>query len=109
MIGPNRRALVLAGLQAADLVATQISPNYGDEHLDHLGVPRSLRPLLPVIKTAAVVALVATSKRATLRSMVGAGLVAYYSAAATFHVRAGDPPAEATPAVTCALLAATLV
>ena len=34
-----RRALLLAAFQAGDLAATQLSAKYGDDHLDHLGVP----------------------------------------------------------------------
>jgi hypothetical protein len=109
VLTPKRRALLLAGLQAADLATTQISPKYGKEHLDHLGVPPAVRPVLPVIKAAAVAALVVTSKRSRLRSTVGAALVAYYSAAMAFHIHAGDPPAEAAPAAVCGLLAATVV
>jgi hypothetical protein len=59
----ERRALVLARLQAVDLAVTQVSPKYGDEHLDHLGVPGAVRPVLPVIKATAIGALVATSRR----------------------------------------------
>jgi hypothetical protein len=109
VIPAERRAHVLAAFQAADLVLTQFSPKYGDEHLDHLGVPARLRPLLPVINGAAVTALVAGAGRSTARSIVGASLVAYYSAAVSFHVRAGDPPSAVAPAAACALLAATLV
>lgn len=105
----ERRALLLSAIQAADLAATQLSASYGDEHLDHLGVPRALRPALPAIKAVAVVALIATSKRMVPRSIVGASLVAYYSAAVSFHVRAGDGVAATAPAAGCALLAATLV
>jgi DoxX-like family len=106
---PERRALVLAGLQAADLAITQLLPAYGDEHLDHLGVPPLVRRALPIIKAAAVGALMATARRPILRGVVGAGLISYYSAAVAFHVRAGDRPVEAAPAAACALLAATIV
>jgi hypothetical protein len=70
--------------------------------LDHPGVPRSLRPLLPIVNATAVGALVGTSNRPTLRPLVGAGLVPYYSAAVAFHLRAGDPPTEVAPAAACA-------
>jgi hypothetical protein len=49
-------AVTLALLQAGDLVVTSTFARYGDEHLDHLGVPSRLRPLLPVVKGAADVA-----------------------------------------------------
>lgn len=105
----DRIALILALFQTADLVVTTTSSSYGDEHLEHLGVPRGLRPALPVVKLAAVVGLMATSRRPAARSWVGAGLAAYYAAAASFHVRAGDEPADVAPAIACGVLAATLV
>ena len=50
---------LLAAFQVGDLVVTQVSPKDGSAHLDHLGVPIGLRPSLPLVKAAAVVALVA--------------------------------------------------
>ena len=41
--------------------------------------------------------------------MTGAALVAYYSAAVTFHVLSGDSPRDAVPAATCAVFAGTIV
>ena len=109
MFARQNRALALAVLQAADLAATQLSPRYGEAHLDHLGVPRWLQPVLPVIKVAAVVALVASSRRTIPRSLAGGSLLAYYSAAVSFHLRSGDAPTTMAPAVGCALLAGSLV
>jgi hypothetical protein len=109
VIPAGRRALVLAGLQVLDLAVTQTSSRFGEAHLDHLGVPAVLRPALPVIKATSTVALAATSRRPLARSVVGAGLVAYYASAATFHILAGDRPADAAPATLLALLAASLV
>jgi hypothetical protein len=105
----RQSSLVLAGIQTADLVVTLVSPKYGEAHLDHLGVPRALRPALPMIKLAAVVALIATRDRPRLRSTTGAALVAYYSAAVTFHILSGDSPKQAAPAATCGVLASTIV
>ena len=102
-------ALALAALQAVDLAVTSVSPKYGEEHLDHLGIPAWLRPALPLIKVAAVAALVAAAKRPVLRSTTGAALVSYYSAAASFHVLAGDSTTDVAPAAACAMLAGALV
>ena len=99
----------LGALQAMDLVVTVTSPKYGRAHLDHLGVPRTLRPALPVIKLSAAVSLVASAGRPRARSLVGRVLVAYYLAAVGFHMRAGDPAKEAAPAAACAAMAATLI
>lgn len=101
-------ALVLAAFQVGDLVVTQVAPRYGGAHLDALGVPRAVRPALPAIKAAAVIALVATVDRRRPQRATAAGLVAYYSAAATFHVLSRDRPTDAAPAVVCAALAATI-
>lgn len=109
MLTRRRLALGLAASQLADLVVSQASPAFGDEHLDHLGVPHWLRPLFPLIKGAAVVALVGTARRPTPRSAVGAGLVSYYAAAVTFHLLSNDGPAEVAPAATLGALAATIV
>lgn len=102
-------AIVLAILQAADFLYAEASPDYGDAHLDHLGVPRGIRPLLPVVKAGAVGALVLSVRRPRVRSLVGSALVAYYSAAVAFHRSAGDPPATALPAAFLGVLAASLV
>ena len=101
--------MALAGVQLADLVATRVMPQFGDAHLDHLGVPDWLRPVLPVIKAAAVVALVATAKRPTPRSVVAAALVGYYAAAAAFHALSEDSPVSVAPAAACGVLAAAII
>jgi hypothetical protein len=109
VISRAQLTLGLAGLQLADLIVSQVSPAFGDEHLDHLGVPEWLRPLLPLVKGAAVVALLGTAKRPTTRSAVGAGLVGYYAAAVTFHALSNDGVAEAAPAAAFGALAAAIV
>jgi hypothetical protein len=106
---PRRTAQALAAFQAADLLVTQVSDAYGGEHLDHLGVPEVLRPLLPLIKAGAVGALLVAASRPRLRSVVGGALVAYYSAAVSFHVRSGDSATDVGPAACCALMAASLI
>jgi hypothetical protein len=109
LLTAEHTSAVLAVLQATDLVVTRLSPKYGEEHLDQLGVPRRIRAVLPIAKAAAVGALIVSSRRPALRSIVGASLVAYYSAAAAFHVSAGDSPVEVLPAAACCVLATTLV
>jgi hypothetical protein len=101
-------ALALAAFQTADLVVSQVSPKYGADHLDHLGVPQWLRPVLPAIKLWAVALLVATATRPRLRSRVAAALVAYYSSAVAFHVASGDETRQLAPAAACAASAAVL-
>ena len=109
VVARARIARVVAVAQLADLTVSQISRRYGNEHLDHLGVPAMVRPALPVIKATAVVALGATAAHPRLRSIVAASLVSYYAAATTFHVLAKDPPSQAMPAVGMAICVAVLV
>ncbi len=108
-VGRRERALLLAAFQLGDLGVSQLSPNYGSAHLDHLGVPIALRRALPLVKTAAVLALVVASNRRPALRVVAGALVAYYSAAVTFHVLADDKPSDVAPAAACGLVAATLV
>ena len=106
----RRFALRLAVMQVADLAVTQAFPDrFGDAHYDHLGVPPSLRPMLPVIKGAATVALLVGVRRPRLRSATGAGMVAYYAAAVTFHVRSNDPLTQTAPAALYGVVAAAIV
>jgi hypothetical protein len=102
-------SLVLAAMQTGDLIVTLVSSKYGDAHLDHLGVAPWLRPMLPVIKLAGVASLVLTSNRPRARSMIGSALVAYYSAAVTFHVLSRDSPTDAMPAAAFGAVASTIV
>ncbi len=43
------------------------------------------------------------------RRVVGLGMVTYYASAATFHIAAGDSAVKTAPAVSCGLLAASIV
>ena len=89
----------LAAAQVVDAAVGQLAPReLVESHLDHLRVPSSLRPALGVIKVAASLGLVAGLRWPRLGALTSAALVSYYSAAATFHVGAGDHPAFAAPA-----------
>ena len=66
-------------------------------------------PDAAVIKVAAVVSLFATSSHHRTRSMTGVALVAYYSAAVTFHVLSNDSPTDTMPAAAFGALAAAIV
>jgi hypothetical protein len=106
----RRLALRLAAMQVLDLAVTVASPDrFGDAHYDHLGVPPALRPLLPVIKGATTAALLVGMRRPRLRAVTGAGLVAYYAAAVTFHVESDDPWTDVAPAALYGLVAAAVV
>jgi hypothetical protein len=105
----RQASLALAAIQTGDVVVTLVSSKYGDAHLDHLGVAPWLRPILPMVKLAAIVSLVVTSDRLRARSITGAALVVYYSAAVTFHALSGDPTRDALPAAACGVLAGAIV
>lgn len=68
-----------------------------------------MRKSLPLIKAGAIVGLVLTARRPRERSVMGATLLMYYSAAVSFHRSAGDPVASAVPAAILGILAASLV
>jgi hypothetical protein len=72
-------------------------------------VPPWLRPLLPVIKAGAALALVATAGHPRRRSVIASALVSYYSAAVTFHILSDEGPEQAVPAAAFAALAAIIV
>src|SRR5687768_6551625 len=80
--------LGLATLQVLDAIGNEIPRKLVHNHLNHLGVPPRLRPLLSPIKVTTAAALVAGIERPRLRAITSAGLVAYYAAAARFHLLA---------------------
>ncbi|MCU1450753.1 MAG: hypothetical protein JWP02_2923 [Acidimicrobiales bacterium] len=103
-------AVGLAVVQVLDAVANEIPRKYVKAHLDHLGVPAYLRPVLTPIKMSTAAGLLLGLDRPRLGALVSASLVAYYSAAARFHLLAGDNPLLAAPAAVCGAAAAvTLV
>ena len=102
-------ALRLAAVQVLDAIGNEIPRKFVRAHLDHLGVPPRLRPLLSPIKVGTAAALVAGVERPRLRRLTAAGLVAYYAAAARFHLLAGDHPVIAVPAVFCGAAAAIIL
>jgi hypothetical protein len=105
---PKRLAVGLAALQLADVIGNVLVPRrHVDAHLDHLGVPTSLRPALPVIKVAGSAGLVGGVKSPLLGAATAACLVGFYAAAVAFHVRAGEHPVVWLPAIAFGATAAT--
>src|SRR5687768_3591904 len=102
-------ALGLAAVQVVDSIGNEIPRKFVHAHLNHLGVPPRLRPLLSPIKVGSALALVAGIDRTRLRTATAAGLVAYYAAAARFHLLAGDHPVIAAPAALCGAAAAVIL
>ena len=88
----------LAALHIVDAIASATPRMSMAARLDHLGVPRVLRPVLPVIKVSTSVGLLVGLRRPRVGAMTSAVLVAFYAAAVSFHGFAGDHPAVALPA-----------
>lgn len=103
---PKQLAVGLAIFQVADAVANAIPRRYVKAHLDHLRVPRNLRPALPVIKVTSTLGLLLGLKMPRLGAITAASLIAYYAAAARFHLLAHDHPVLAAPAAACGAIAA---
>jgi len=106
--GTERLALRLAAAQVVDAIANEIPRRYVARHLDHLGVPARVRPLLPVIKVSSAAGLVIGIKVPRLGALTAVSLVAYYAAAARFHLLAGDHPVMAAPAAAFGAAAALI-
>ena len=104
----RRAAVALAAVQVLDVVGNEAAPpRRVTAHLDHLGLPRRLHPALTPIKLATAGALVLGSRRLpAVGAVTAAGLVAFYAAATTFHLRAGDDGVVAAPAAACGVAAA---
>ena len=107
----RRKQLViaLAGFQVLDVIGNAIPRQFVKRHLDHLGVPEYLRPMLPVIKLSSSAGLLLGLKLPRLGAFTAASLVAYYTAAARFHVLSGDHPVLAAPAVAMGGVAAVML
>ena len=106
---PDRTKRLVAGLaifQIIDAIANAIPRRYVEAHLDHLGVPRNLRSVLPVIKVTSTFGLLIGLKLPRLGAVTSAGLIVYYTAAAHFHLLANDHPVLAAPAAACGASAA---
>ena len=88
----------LAALQASDAVACAIPLPPIAKTLDNLGVPDSVRPVLPVVKAAAAIGLLSVSWFPALARLTTAMLTLYFVLAVGAHVRARDKFVNALPA-----------
>ena len=99
----------LALFQLVDALGNAMAPRrLIDEHLDHLGLPRPVRPALQLIKLSTSAGLLLGLRWPKLGATAAAGLVAFYSAAVTFHRLSGDHALVAAPAALCGASAAYL-
>src|ERR1700739_2814032 len=88
----------LAAFQAGDAVACAIPLPPIAKVLDDLGVPDSVRPVLPVVKAAAAIGLLSVSWFPALARLTTAMLTLYFVLALGAHVRARDKFVNALPA-----------
>jgi hypothetical protein len=88
----------LAAFHAVDAVAcgVQIAPI--KKTLDDVGVPDSVRPVLPVVKAAAAVGLLSVTRFPALARLTTAMLTLYFALALGAHVRVRDKAVNALPA-----------
>ena len=86
----RRRVLALAALQAGDAIACAIPLEIIRRDLERLGVPDSIRPVIPAAKAASAVGLAVGLRRPRLGLLTSLSLVAYFVLAIGAHVRLRD-------------------
>lgn len=88
----------LAAFQAGDAVACAIPLPAIAKVLDDLGVPASVRPVLPVVKAVSAIGLLSVTRFPALARLTTAMLTLYFVLAVGAHVRARDKVVNALPA-----------
>jgi hypothetical protein len=88
----------LAAFQAGDAVACAIPVAPIKRSLDTVGLPDSVRPVLPVVKTAAAVGLLSVTRFPGLARLTTAMLTLYFTLALGSHIRVRDKVSNAIPA-----------
>lgn len=88
----------LAAVQLGDAVACAIPLPAIAKALDELGVPASVRPVLPVVKAASAVGLLSVTRFPALARLTTAMLTLYFALAVGTHLRAKDRVVKAIPA-----------
>lgn len=88
----------LAAFQAGDAVACAIPLPYIARSLDTLGVPQTIRWILPVAKAASVIGLLSVTRIPGLARLTTAMLTLYFVLAVGAHIRARDRVVNAVPA-----------
>ena len=98
--------VAMAAVQLTDAVACAIPLAYLKRDLDRLGCPEELQAALPVIKAVAGTGLLVGVRRPWVGRLTASSLVAYFTVAVGFHVRATDPVLRHLPAVGLGVLSA---
>ncbi|OBJ55191.1 DoxX family protein [Mycobacterium asiaticum] len=88
----------LAALQAGDAVACAIPLPPITTALDTVGLPESVRPVLPVVKAASAVGLASVTRYPALARLTTALLTLYFVLALGAHIRVRDKVANSLPA-----------
>jgi len=88
----------LAAFQAGDAVACAIPVAPIKRSLDTVGLPDSVRPVLPVVKTAAAVGLLSVTRFPAVARLTTAMLTLYFVLAVGAHIRVRDKVVNAIPA-----------
>ena len=86
----KRTYALLAALQAGDAVACAIPLAPITKSLDDVGLEPRLRPVLPIVKAASAVGLVAVYRFPALARVTTFMLTVYFVLAVAFHVKAKD-------------------
>ena len=98
----------LATFHAVDAVlcAVQVPPIR--KSLDTVGLPEDVRPVLPVVKTAAAVGLLSVTRFPRLARLTTAMLTLYFTLALSAHIRVRDKVVNALPSASFLALFATM-
>jgi hypothetical protein len=88
----------LAAFQAVDAVACGVPVAPIKKTLDALGVPGNIRPVLPVVKTAAAVGLLSVTRFPALARLTTVMLTLYFVLAVGAHIRVRDKVVNTLPA-----------
>jgi DoxX-like family len=93
-----RAYAALAAFQAGDAVACAIPLPAITKVLDNLGVPDSVRPVLPVVKAASAIGLLLVTRFPALARLTTAMLTLYFLFAVSAHIRVRDKVVNTLPA-----------
>lgn len=88
----------LAAFHAVDAVACGVQVAPIRKSLDTVGLPENVRPVLPVVKTAAAVGLSSVTRFPGLARLTTALLTLYFALALSAHIRVRDKVVNALPA-----------
>jgi DoxX-like family len=86
----DRTYALLAALQAGDAVACAARLAPIEKVLDDVGLPAELRPIIPAVKAASAVGLLAVFRFPALARLTTVMLTVYFAVAVGAHVRVRD-------------------